>query len=612
VIESRDLWLTVPSVKIDPPDTLVIVREEWGGTTTANQPQLWETTQRGWLTGITVAQKGNTEASGEPAGRIKTTATKIADIPPGGNDLIEFGKQYVLEGDFPLGTSKGKLVVQADQLAEAVSFGFEIRSRILRWWLFVPLIGGLGVGFVTRHWLQSKLALNQERQKSFALIEIIEEALRRNTDGSFAVKAKEARENAENAARKSKTEDVKADTDAARTSFQQALDALQKRRAELDQNIAKLLALVRAGWRVPDALQAELAKVKSALEKGLPGLDSNNVDGATTELDNVRMPLGKSAGIVGRTWLAALDHLDAALDASAPLLGADAAVQLKSAAKSIPDSLANALDQLEADPKASVELLQPVLAKLHAGTAHIENLLANAKNIVVRQINGWSATLEVVKLPKPDLWEKWMADAGSFATALREAAGDPVQRLERLTFRAKSLLSDLKNALIGQVRDVDQNTVIALLQAGKYPEAVAKVAELNSVSRGAVAQPEGRLMGGEERGVPAVPASARAGTVAFVASSASTPSLVYGFTAPPSGGLPSLAVLAAMSRRTVEATGALLSLVYAVLIAGAGYFLFADKWVGTPLDFAVVFFWAFATDVGADAATTAAKGLKRD
>jgi hypothetical protein len=43
VIE-RELQLTVPAATIDVPDTLVIVREEWGGDTTANEPQLWETT----------------------------------------------------------------------------------------------------------------------------------------------------------------------------------------------------------------------------------------------------------------------------------------------------------------------------------------------------------------------------------------------------------------------------------------------------------------------------------------------------------------------------------------------------------------------------------------
>ncbi|HSZ77507.1 MAG TPA: hypothetical protein VK775_08915 [Chthoniobacterales bacterium] len=55
-----------------------------------------------------------------------------------------------------------------------------------------------------------------------------------------------------------------------------------------------------------------------------------------------------------------------------------------------------------------------------------------------------------------------------------------------------------------------------------------------------------------------------------------------------------------------------MSTIYGLIIIAASYFLFADKWVGTPLDYATLFFWAFATDVGADAATAAAKAFRKD
>jgi hypothetical protein len=37
------------------------------------------TTQRGWLTDISLAQKGDTIVGNEPAGRIKTTTDKMTD-----------------------------------------------------------------------------------------------------------------------------------------------------------------------------------------------------------------------------------------------------------------------------------------------------------------------------------------------------------------------------------------------------------------------------------------------------------------------------------------------------------------------------------------------------
>jgi hypothetical protein len=71
-----------------------------------------------------------------------------------------------------------------------------------------------------------------------------------------------------------------------------------------------------------------------------------------------------------------------------------------------------------------------------------------------------------------------------------------------------------------------------------------------------------------------------------------------------------VAFLAAVNRRHLETSGWLLTAIYAGVIAVGGYFLFADKWIGTPIDFASVFFWAFAIDIGADAAVTAAKAVK--
>jgi hypothetical protein len=72
-----------------------------------------------------------------------------------------------------------------------------------------------------------------------------------------------------------------------------------------------------------------------------------------------------------------------------------------------------------------------------------------------------------------------------------------------------------------------------------------------------------------------------------------------------------IALLQARTERDIETAGLLQTLIFGVVIVGAGYFLFADKWIGTPMDFAAVLFWAFGTDVGADAATTAAKTFKK-
>lgn len=62
------------------------------------------------------------------------------------------------------------------------------------------------------------------------------------------------------------------------------------------------------------------------------------------------------------------------------------------------------------------------------------------------------------------------------------------------------------------------------------------------------------------------------------------------------------ALLQARIERDIEAAGLLQTLIFGVVIEGASYFQFADKWIGTPMDFAAALFWGFGTDVGADAA----------
>lgn len=603
----REVVVTVPAVTLDPPETLVVVRERWFGDTTSNSPQLWETSQRSWVTGIALAQKGDSDAGGEPAGRIVPT-NKIADISPGHNTRIELDKHFQLVGDFPLGTTKGKLAFQADQLANPVTFGFEVRSRIPRPWLFLPLVGGLFLGWMTRYWLQRRLAVNEERQKPFALIDIIDTALRRNKDAEFQSDAQAAMTEAVAAANMEKIEDIRNGATSAQAAFQKAIDDLHKRRADLDQAIAKMLALARVGWRAPAQLISVLAVTREALEKRSPELEANNVALASAALDNARQALGKEVSAAIKALLEALDEFGAVVDTAVPILGDEPAAALNSVAKTNAATLTDARDLLDRDPNSSVETLQSSIEKVHAGVIQLGYLVANAKTAFDRQIAKLDTTLGPAKLPNPALWHGWLAQARGFAKELDKVAAAPERGLGSLKEQAVFLLKRLQEALIAQVPEKDVTSVEALLQEGKYAEVIAKIRQAITVSSAV----------GVERSAGAPSTSARldfrpSGTTepnVFTFSSIVTPSLSFGFSAPPSGTI-GIALLAGQSRRTVEVTSTLLSVIYGLLIAAGGYFLFADKWIGMPLDFATVFFWAFATDVGVEAATSAARSLKK-
>jgi hypothetical protein len=600
----RHVTLSVPAVVLDPVDTLVIERQVGpGGSTVTNKPQLWESSQQGWLTGIKLVQKGETDAGDRPAGRIKTLA-KIDDIAPGNNRLIEYQKHYDLDGDFPFGTAKGKLVIEADQLVEPVTFGFEVRSRIPQCWVLAPLVIGIGLGFLARNVLQHELELNQERAKSFELIDIIDEALRRNKDAQFTTDANQARSDAEAAAKKNDKDDIKIATDKARTSFQSALDELAKRRAELLAKVRILRDVVRSAWRVPPALEAKLKEVKSALEQGLPGLDSNDVDRATVALDGQGKILADQILNVGDQWLSVREDFLEVLDIVIPLLSPDAAA-LTSKVRSVCDSLRKALENLSAVPKPTLDLIQTALSKFQECiyAYQYEKVAVKAATLLQKHVEIWNEKLALTSLRDPAEWSSWTEGANGFAEELRGVDADP-EKLEQVARRVNPLLVGLRTALQKQV--IDPPAIQASLMDNKFDEVIAYIVEHSETRQRRIL--EGSGMSGK---APAIPLWAAFSEETSVAHSGIPLFLnLDSFREPSNQTFPTLAQLASMSRRTVRISGGLLWLIYAVLIVTGGYLLFADKWVGTPGEFVSVFVWAFFTNVGADAATAAFRGLK--
>ena len=275
-------------------------------------------------------------------------------------------------------------------------------------------------------------------------------------------------------------------------------------------------------------------------------------------------------------------------------------------------SLSTALTQLENDTTASIEKLTAVLDSLHTGANTLQALLASVALMIERQVDRWARALAGAGLPKRDAWQDWVNEAKGFAKMIRETpATDPEDNLSQAESRGTTLIARLNQALSGQAADkTGHDALDGLLKAKRYSAAVDKVAELNPPPNRVASASEGVLKGHRDRfGIEG--AEGDFDVLHFLPIGAPVPSLAYGFAVPPPGAVTPVSVLAAMAQRNVEVTGLLLSLIYASLIAAAGYFLFADKWVGIPLDFAVVFAWAFVTDIGADAATTAVKGLRK-
>lgn len=608
----RDLALVVPPAKIDAPDTLMVVNDRWVRSQgqAANQPQIWETTQRAWLTNLSLDQKGNADAAGQPAGRI-VPKEALKDIPPGRSELIELGKHYSLAGEFPLGTTKGKLVLQADQLAEPVTFSFEVRSRIWVCWLFLPMGIGLALGAYTRKILAKRLQLNQERENTYALIALIDRANARNEDATFRNATADIRQAAGRAADEKTAAKVKEATAAQQTAFQAALDALAKRRGDLDKDIGTLRAIVSGYYGLPPALAAKVGEVKAALEVGLPGLVTNNVAAVNTRLSELRDSLRDRTRAEGQAWVGRTAHLVPGLDILMPSQPS-ALTDLKTYWVPNHEAAATAVQQLLVDTTGAPDKVQAALQALHVGANALRNVTTNVAPLINGTAAAWDKALKDVNLPKRDAWRNWLQGADRLAADIAATTStDPGDAVAGFEAAARALLDTLKTALKQQVADPDKKKDLeGLLEAGKLNEAVTAVVNANRPAQ-AVRSPEGRVAGRAPGAEDADAAGAPPSLAQFSPPAAVLPAGSIGFATAPRADLTPVDVLAAAAQRDIRNTHFLLSLTYAVLIALAGYFLFADKWIGEPLDFALVFFWAYATDIGADAATAAAKGVKR-
>jgi len=101
-------------------------------------------------------------------------------------------QQFSLEGDLPVGTANGSVVVDSPQLETPVTMNFEVHTRRSLAWLFMVAAFGLAIGALTRTWLKSRIALQDAKARAAELLTTIDRELSQRPDRDFRLNMRAA------------------------------------------------------------------------------------------------------------------------------------------------------------------------------------------------------------------------------------------------------------------------------------------------------------------------------------------------------------------------------------------------------------------------------------
>jgi hypothetical protein len=293
------------------------------------------------------------------------------------------------------------------------------------------------------------------------------------------------------------------------------------------------------------------------------------------------------------------------------MLGDAQVAPLKASADHATETLTATMNSFGEDAHSTPEQFATVFQEMHSAIFTRWNLAHLLKDQLEHWLVRSDAELAGVNLPKRPTWEAALQTLRAFAGKLNVSEQDVTSLPGDLGESAASLLKRIQAAVLDQATRADHAALQALFDAGRTNDAIAKLAEQNrQAEEGDAGGGRRNLLSATHFGLVDTPETPEELSVVPYIATAPIPFLQRYFVIRPTN-TASVAQFADASEWTLRLANLAVWTISAVFITVGGYFLFADKWIGVPVDFAAVFFWAFGIDVGADAAKTAIQGIAK-
>jgi len=527
-------------------------------------------------------------------------------VPRGEMQTIRFKTS----GEFPLGTVKGMLDLQAPQLSTSAVVPFEVRTRRDHVLIILLILLGLVAGLLTRTVLSARIALGEQLVKLDTLRDSLTADAAQQADRATIKKLHALVRSLDEAQKSTNPQQISDRLRDAETERREIMQALSSARTTIE---ARLQAHQKLLAEPLDALPPTVCSVLEKAPKELPDIQSLIEKGDVTEavlrLDDAERRMRHELWAVLRTWHDALAmELQRLPDPPIPLLARDQTVLRSSLSPLIQQAgpLIASIDQQSPD----TALLLGLARQLHAAVLRTTPWLAEALNQalistrdVLRSL-GLSEDLPLQAL-SPIRHELFDGDGLKLLKKLRAQAQSlgqsQAQALQRIL--ALPLISDERRSELTDLRKREAN-LDALSRAMEFQQedAARHSAEI-SVLRGPV------------RMAAAVAKTPLGASPAGV----SMPVMLPTPTQVPVGGIASPGILAVPppqeptrkpSRFRLNLMKILQRTLSGLGITAVGYLLFQAQFVGTAHELITIFFWGFSADISVESLITFSKGLR--
>lgn len=576
-----------PAATIETIPKLIINRTFWFiGYSSDSHPDLrvTETSKKSGVTISGVWQPSNSSIGTLPiSGTLEFVLDRHPEIKPGEQVNLD----YRLKNDFDLGTVAGTMKIDAAELANPVSFDFEVRSRVHWIYIGITIAVGLFISYLVKVKLQQRIEFDQAHLDAQRLVERITQEEGRHADPAFAATYR----NELNALRQAMDGDSAADINTAKlaldTAWHAALQAFAKKHQDQLDALNKVRDVTNYDWLVPPEVVRAVVSARTAQVEVVQLIDRDDLTAAENRRRAIIQQLGDEIRAAALNWQNDEQQILTTLLAGHPGISAANTAALT---KPATDLLATLRKVDGNTPLATPEQIQQTLSDLKFERTSAQQFFQWLSNAI--QMERAEAQAQIPNPPpavwKADIFAGAPAAVTSFTTFLRTLTDDP--KVAELPAQLNAVHQSWTNALQNQFPAPTNALVQVQLDARNYVQATRIAFQQSSAPPGAAAA---LATSPVRQFVPPEFHRDTAGAAALPGYAIHT---LFQTIATPSPAVRTSVTDAATLRKEKR----LQSLVIGFLLIVAGYGLQLSTFVGTFTDFSTLFFWAFALDLTVD------------